>query len=219
MPKAVDLEFILRQIQLHDPSRRIVIALAGPPASGKSTLAERIAVRLSDHEPDSAAVVPMDGFHYDDIVLVARGLRPRKGAPETFDCAGFAHLLSRLAANTEDEIAIPVFDRSIEISRGGARIIPRSVKYIVTEGNYLLLGREPWSRLRHLFDVTVFLDVEEGELRKRLLSRWKDLSPADLDAKIEGNDMINAETVLKESVEADFILANEAESLDSSSAR
>jgi pantothenate kinase len=212
MPRAVNLEFIVRHIQLHEPSRRVVIALAGPPASGKSTLAELIAAKLNEYEPDRAAVVPMDGFHYDDGVLLARGLRPRKGAPETFDCAGFAHLLSRLATNTEDEIAIPVFDRSIEISRGAARIIPRSVKYVITEGNYLLLGREPWSKLRHLFDITVFLEVDEGELRKRLLSRWKDLSPAELDAKIEGNDMINAETVLKESVEADFILANEAES-------
>ena len=34
---------------------------------------------------DSAAVVPMDGFHYDDAVLTAKGLRQRKGAPETFD--------------------------------------------------------------------------------------------------------------------------------------
>jgi pantothenate kinase len=165
MTRAANLEFIVRHIQRRAPPRRIVIALAGPPASGKSTLAELIAAKLNENEPDSAAVVPMDGFHYDDIVLVARGLRPRKGAPETFDCAGFAHLLSRLAANTEDEIAIPVFDRSIEISRGGARVIPKSVKYILAKGNYLVLGREPWSKLRTLFDITVFLDVDEAELR------------------------------------------------------
>jgi pantothenate kinase len=37
----------------------------------------------------SAAVVPMDGFHYDDAVLAGLGLSGRKGAPETFDFGGF----------------------------------------------------------------------------------------------------------------------------------
>jgi pantothenate kinase len=208
MPRTANLDDIVRAIQAHDLSRRTITAVAGPPASGKSTLAEVIMARLNDDEPGSATVVPLDGFHYDDMVLVERGLRPRKGAPETFDCAGFAHLLSRLAANGEDEIAIPVFDRLIEISRGSARIIARSVKYIVCEGNYLLLAREPWSRLAQFFDITVFLDAAEDELRRRLLARWKDLSGAELTAKIDGNDMINARTVRAESVEPDFLLAS-----------
>ena len=209
MPQSVTLAEVVGKLRTKDQSRRTITALAGPPASGKSTAAEVIVSMLNQHEPGSAALVPMDGFHYDDMVLVARGLRPRKGAPETFDCGGFAHLLSRLAANAEEEIAVPVFDRAIEISRGSARIIPRSVKYIITEGNYLLLGRAPWSNLRRLFDMTVFLKVDKDELRRRLLSRWEGMSAADLVAKIEGNDMINAETVLNESAEADFILVND----------
>jgi len=209
MLQAVTLDDIVRNIRAHDPSRRTITALSGPPASGKSTAAETIVAKLNQYEPGSAAVVPMDGFHYDDMVLVARGLRPRKGAPETFDCSGFAHLMFRLAANAEEEIAVPVFDRSIEISRGSARIIPKAVKYIVTEGNYLLLNREPWSKLRRLFDMTVFLKVDRDQLRSRLLSRWQSLSAAELIAKIEGNDMINVETVLNESSEADFTLLND----------
>ena len=209
MPQAVTLDDIVRKILAIDPSRRTIIALAGPPASGKSTAAEMIVAKLNQLEPDSAAVVPMDGFHYDDMVLVARGLRPRKGAPETFDCAGFAHLMSRLAANVEKEIAVPVFDRAIEISRGSARIIPQSVKYIVTEGNYLLLNREPWLQLPRLFDMSVFLRVPKAELHRRLLLRWQSLSPDELVAKIEGNDMINVETVLNKSGEADFTLVND----------
>lgn len=208
MAGTAELDDLVRHIRARDPSRRTITALAGPPASGKSTLAELIAARLNEQEPDSAAVFPMDGFHYDDMVLLPRGLRPRKGAPETFDCAGFAHVLSRLAANAEEEIAVPVFDRTIEISRGSARIISKSVKYIITEGNYLLLVREPWSKLRAFFDTTVFLDVPEDELLRRLLARWESLSPAELTAKIEGNDMPNARTVRDESAAADVVLAN-----------
>jgi pantothenate kinase len=208
MSQTVTLDDLLQAILRRD-APRIIIALAGPPGSGKSTTAETLAARLNAHQPESAAVVPMDGFHYDDMVLVPRGLRPRKGAPETFDCAGFAHLIARLAANAEPDIAVPVFDRSIEIARGGARLIPQSVRYIVTEGNYLLLAREPWSKLRPLFDITVFLEVSRDELRGRLLSRWKDLPAAELIAKMEGNDMINVDTVLNDSAGADFILVNE----------
>jgi pantothenate kinase len=210
MSQAVTLEQMVRAIRAEHPSRRVIVALAGPPGSGKSTTAETIVAALNAGAPDSAAVVPMDGFHYDDMVLVPRGLRPRKGAPETFDCAGFGHLIGRLAANAEDEIAVPVFDRSIEIARAGARIIPQSVKYIVAEGNYLLLDRQPWSALRPLFDITVFLQVSRDELRRRLLLRWQDLSPEQLTAKMDGNDMPNVETVLNDSAEADFVLVNEA---------
>jgi pantothenate kinase len=81
------------------------------------------------------------------------------------------------------------------------------VKYIVTEGNYLLLDREPWSKLRTHFDMTVFLKPDREELRRRLLLRWQSLSGAELIAKIEGNDMVNAETVLNGSSDADFTLA------------
>ena len=94
-------------------AQRFVVAIAGPPGSGKSTLAQRLNVVLPE---DASAVVPMDGFHFDDVVLDSRGLRPRKGAPETFDYAGFAALLKRIRAG-EPEIAIPVFDRSMELSR------------------------------------------------------------------------------------------------------
>ncbi|MEO8014814.1 MAG: nucleoside/nucleotide kinase family protein, partial [Polaromonas sp.] len=96
---------------------RFLCALAGPPGAGKSTLAAAVVKALGP----GARAVPMDGFHYDDAVLDTLGLRARKGAPETFDVAGFAHLLHRLRA--EASVAIPVFDRSLEISRAGAEIV------------------------------------------------------------------------------------------------
>jgi pantothenate kinase len=121
----------------------VICAIAGAPGSGKSTLAEALVARLNAREAGCAALLPMDGFHYDDLHLVPAGLRPRKGAPETFDVGGLRHTLLRLRARDEEAVAVPVFDRDIEIARAGARLIPRSVRIVVAEGNYLLLAARP----------------------------------------------------------------------------
>lgn len=188
-------------------NRRLVVALAGAPGSGKSTLAEWLAARLNEDTPHSAAVLPMDGYHFDDRVLEARGLRARKGAPETFDVAGLRHMLARLKRNEEDEIAVPVFDRDLEIARAGARLIPRGVHILIVEGNYLLLDRAPWSGLRELFDVTAMIEVREEILRARLRERWVGygLSPEQITAKLEDNDLPNGRLVRDFSVAADFV--------------
>lgn len=208
----VTLDGLVDAIRARAGAARCLIALAGPPASGKSTLAERLSARLNDVAPGSAAILPMDGYHFDDRVLEMRGLRSRKGAPETFDVGGFRHMLQRLKRNEEAEIAVPVFDRDLEIARAGARLIPSSVSRIIVEGNYLLLERPPWRDLREVFDMTVTIDVPEAILRKRLLQRWRDYGLADEEvlAKVEKNDLPNARLVGSESAAGEFVLSADA---------
>ncbi|MCW2307568.1 nucleoside/nucleotide kinase family protein [Rhodobium gokarnense] len=187
---------------------RLLVALAGPPAAGKSTLADRLADALNAAAPESTAVFGLDGYHFDDMVLEARGMRARKGAPDTFDVAGFAHMLARLKANAEEEgIAVPVFDRDLEIARAGARIIPQSVRTLIVEGNYLLLDRPRWRDLAALFDVTVGLDCDLAVLEARLKQRWERLSSAEAAAKIADNDLPNARLVVGESMAPDLRIA------------
>lgn len=180
---------------------RRVVAIAGPPGSGKSTLVETLDAALS---PD-AAVLPMDGFHYDDEVLVPRGWRARKGAPHTFDVGGFHALLSRLKRNAEDEIAVPRFDRDLEIARAGARLIPRAARILLAEGNYLLLDDAPWTALHPLYDLTVMLRPTEETLRQRLTARWihYQLDEEGIRQKLEDNDLPNGRLVLGKSRKAD----------------
>jgi pantothenate kinase len=191
-------------------SARIILAMAGPPGSGKSTLADRLAALLNERGPGSAEVLPMDGYHYDDLYLVPAGLRPRKGAPQTFDVGGLCHTLQRLRARDEAEVAVPVFDRKIEIARAGARLIPARVPVIVVEGNWLLLDQSPWDRLRSMFDITVRVDVPEPVLRDRLRARWTGfgLTEAEIVAKLEENDLPNGRLVRDGSVTPDFLLQN-----------
>jgi pantothenate kinase len=193
-----------------DGGDRIILAMAGPPGSGKSTLAEKLVGLLNDRTPGLAEVLPMDGYHYDDLYLVPAGLRPRKGAPQTFDVGGLYHTLRRLRARDEAEVAVPVFDRAIEIARAGARLIPASVPVIVVEGNWLLLDQSPWDRLRPMFDITVRVDVPEPVLHERLRGRWTGygLTEVEIVAKLEENDLPNGRLVRDGSVAPDYLLLN-----------
>jgi pantothenate kinase len=181
--------------------KRRLIAVAGPPASGKSTLAAELACALP-----RACVVPMDGFHLDNRVLTARGLLSRKGAPETFDIAGFTTMIARL--QDEKEVVYPVFDRSIECAIAGAAVVDETTETVVVEGNYLLLDAPGWRTLRPLWDFAAYLDVPEDELRARLMQRWHDhgYAPEDAHRKVETNDLPNAATTRAHMMKPDLML-------------
>jgi pantothenate kinase len=187
---------------------RRIVAIAGAPASGKSTLAAELERRLNQATPGSTALLPMDGFHYDDEVLGPRGWHARKGSPHTFDVGGYAAALGRLVANEEETVAVPRFDRDIEIAQAGAILIERAVRLIVTEGNYLLLGDEPWPSLRQHFDIAVLIVADPDTLEARLRQRWVDLemSEAGIKAKLEDNDMPNVRLVYDCSTNPDWIV-------------
>ncbi|WP_420859927.1 nucleoside/nucleotide kinase family protein [Marivivens marinus] len=181
--------------------QRLLVAIVGAPASGKSTLSEELARRLNAQK-HPAQVVPMDGFHLDNRVLETRGLLPRKGAPETFDAAGFVHMIRRLKAG--EEVAVPVFDRARDIAITGAVIIPADLEVVIIEGNYLLFNEAPWSDLAPLWDVTARISPPISELRGRLIQRWltHGLSRTAATRRAEGNDIPNAERVIARALPA-----------------
>jgi len=189
---------------------RLIVGICGAPGSGKTTLAQALETHLNAKTPGLCAVVPMDGFHFDNAVLRDLGLLDRKGAPETFDIGGFLDLHRRLRANEDDQIAVPVFDRRMELSRACARVIAREVPIVLVEGNYLLLRRERWTDLAAYYDLTVRVDVTVAELERRLLRRWAELKvpPAQAKAKVSENDLPNAELVMRDSIEPDIVFSS-----------
>ena len=206
MPQVIDFDGLVELCRtfLARPGRHVV-AIAGAPGAGKSTLTGRLHDALGTQ---TDAILPMDGFHYDDAVLQAMGRRPWKGAPDTFDVGGLRSTLARLRDPAEGAVAVPVFDRDLEISRGSARIIEPHVRLILVEGNYLLLDDPPWQSLRLQFDATVMIDVPQEELRRRLRQRWigQGLSETEIQFKLEQNDLPNGRLVSKSSAPSDYLL-------------
>lgn len=149
----------VRAAGLAASARPFLLGIVGPPGAGKSTFAPSL----------GAPVLPMDGFHCADELLDALGRRERKGAPDTFDVAGYAALLSRVRAG-EDVIA-PRFDRALEAAVAGAIPLAGSARLIVTEGNYLLHDGDGWERIRPLLDEVWYLDVPDELRVRRLVAR------------------------------------------------
>lgn len=190
--------------------KRLMLGIAGAPGSGKSTVAEEVVKEINRRQSGLSAVFPMDGFHFDDAVLRDMGRLANKGAIDTFDVHGLRHTLARLKANVDDVVAVPVFDREIEIARAGGRLISKETGIIVCEGNYLLMRQSPWDKLKPLFDLTVLVDVEIEELRRRLRARWEGfgLDEEAIAWKLDGNDLPNGIAIMEASAEPDLRIRN-----------
>lgn len=203
------IEFIDRAAR---SDRRTLIAIAGPPGSGKSTLAEAAVHQLNRRagKNDHAALLPMDGFHLDNELLLQRGLLQRKGAPETFDVGGLYELV--VSARTDvGDIHYPLFDRALDRALVDAGLLGSATSIVVFEGNYLLLDAPIWDGLTALFDATVFLKPSLETLEKRLMNRWLELGFTAEQAvlKVQVNDLKNARLVLEHSAVADLTLGEE----------
>ncbi|NNU26548.1 nucleoside/nucleotide kinase family protein [Isoptericola sediminis] len=199
-------ELVERARALVVPGERAILGIVGAPGSGKSTLAQRLVETLG---PGTAVGVGMDGFHLSDAVLAAHGSRERKGAIDTFDDAGYAALVARLAdARPGDRpIYAPVFRREIEEPVAAGVEVPAEIPLVVTEGNYLLAGTGAWPAARARMSEVWYVEVAEDLRLARLEERHRAFgkSPADAAVWARGSDQVNAELIARTRGAADLV--------------
>nr|WBO82079.1 nucleoside/nucleotide kinase family protein [Streptomyces sp. SBE_14.2] len=208
MPRTFD-HLLARARALASSGQRAILGIAGSPGAGKSTLAEHLVRELNADGRPFAAHVPMDGFHLADAELERLGRRDRKGAPDTFDAAGYAALLRRLRDEPDGEVVYaPGFERELEQPLAGAIPVPPSARLVVTEGNYLLLDTSAWARVRAALDEVWFCELPEDERIRRLVARHERFgkSPEAARAWSLGTDQRNADLVAATRGRADLVV-------------
>ncbi|GAA1487838.1 nucleoside/nucleotide kinase family protein [Brachybacterium sacelli] len=166
---ALDAARVLLDAALREGGRRL-LGIAGAPGAGKSTLTQLLVERLP---VGSCTVVPMDGFHLADVALGRLGRLERKGAPDTFDAAGYVALLQRLrtARPQDPPVWAPMFERELEQPIAGAIEVPGDVPLVITEGNYLLADDGAFAQVPAMLDARWFVEVPEPLRHRRLIAR------------------------------------------------
>lgn len=199
-------QFAEKQKQLQ---RRLVVFLAAPPGTGKSTL-----VAFWEHlcQQDSTLpaiqALPMDGFHHYNEYLLANNLKQHKGAPQTFN-------VKKLAVALQDlhklESHWPQYCRNLHDPVENAIAVQAPV--VVVEGNWLLLNQPEWQALRELCDYSVFISAAPEMLSERLISRKMrgGLCRQQAEAFFEATDGPNVRRVLENSQPADMSLRMDAQ--------
>ncbi|MGW2485911.1 nucleoside/nucleotide kinase family protein [Streptomyces sp. NPDC001606] len=207
MPLTFD-DLLDRARSLAGGGGRALLGIAGSPGAGKTTLAEHLVHALNADGRCPAAHVPMDGFHLADAELDRLGRRDRKGAPDTFDAAGYAALLRRLREETGEVVYAPGFERVLEQPLAGAIPVPAAARLVVTEGNYLLLAEGSWARVRPCLDEVWFCEMPEEERIRRLIARHEEFGKdrAAAVAWVLGTDQRNAELIATTRERADLVV-------------
>lgn len=186
---------------------RLLLGTCGAPGSGKTSLAKKLANRLTTAGLP-AVRVPMDGFHLSDDVLRLRRLLHVKGAPETFDGHGYLALLQRLRHELDHPVYAPGFERDLEQPIAAAIAVDPGVKVVVTEGNYLLDAETPWPDVRAALDEVWFTDLDDNRRRARLVERHVKFGKSREEAQtwVDRVDEPNAQRVRARMHTADLII-------------
>lgn len=185
---------------------RRILGIAGPPGSGKSSVAEWLVRQW----PEQAVIVPMDGYHLANVQLQRLGRRDRKGAPDTFDAEGYLAMLRRLRSPRPGEtVYAPAFQRELDEAVAAAIAVPERIPLVITEGNYLLLDDAPWRQVRDGLDDCWFVDVDPARRRTQLVERHMRFgrSREQAEAWVEATDEPNAVRIMASRKHALFPLS------------
>jgi type I pantothenate kinase len=155
-----------------------VIGLAGSVAAGKSTTA-RVLTALLSRWPNTPKVrlITTDGFLLPNAELAARGLMERKGFPESYDSARLLQFLSQVKAG-HAMVKAPVYSHLVYDVIPGEEVTVERPDILIVEGlNVLQPARLPKDGstipfVSDFFDVSIYLDADEDDLRRWYINRF-----------------------------------------------
>lgn len=182
--------------------QRHVVGVAGCPGGGKTTTVAAVVHAVNRLAGSGiATVLPMDGFHYYrrqlDAMPDAALAHSRRGAPFTFDAAGFVAAVGKVRDNSA-AVTAPSFDHAAgDPVPDGVRVEAHH-RLVFVEGNYLFLPEEPWCQLSSLFHDRWFVHTDPQTAMQRIVARHMAVWGSTLEeatSRVRSNDGPNAELV------------------------
>jgi pantothenate kinase len=211
-------------LEAKEPGSRLLIAIAGPPGSGKTASTIQIAAIVNSQRKQNtpfAVVISMDGYHYSRAHLDTLPNREeaylRRGAPWTFDAAAAAALVKSCRVCKED-IHVPTFDHAVKDPVPNGLLVPSTARIILFEGNYLLVDETPWSEVKSLVDGCWLFMVDEEAARKRVAKRHVasgiEMTMRDALARVDRNDTLNGRYIIQHSRKVADLIIESVDELD-----
>lgn len=201
------LKALLKKDKQTNSRHRFLVGIIGPPASGKSTLAEKLPGVINQQLGQKVAThFNMDGYHFHNDQLFKKGIHPHKGAHFTFDVQAFIEKLVEIKEVHQD-VLCPIYDRSLHNPTPDAHTIKATDRIVIVEGNYLLLSVFPWIGIRFILNYSIFLTIDESTQFQRLMDRHTSTGKTapEAEAKIYRTDLPNSTLILKDIDRADFV--------------
>ncbi|OCH94158.1 P-loop containing nucleoside triphosphate hydrolase protein [Obba rivulosa] len=190
-------EYLIQRLQSTPVQDRLLVGISGVPASGKSTLAQRIVDHVNarfrgaspGREPqhEVGVLVGLDGWHLTRAQLDkfpdSKLAHDRRGAHWTFDGESYVAFVRALrrpnASATSSDVQpagagviyAPSFSHAIKDPTPDAVPIHPYHRLVLIEGLYTFLGIAPWHEAAELLDERWWIDVGEEEAEKRLITR------------------------------------------------
>ena len=188
--------------------KRLLVAIAGPPGSGKGRIAAKVA-KIINQSGVSCSVISIDGWcsspHHELDSLVP------KSPPWTFNGAAAVDLVEQVRKqNTESNDFKSPFALHVEDVDNHSLNAAGDASIVLFEGLYVLCEDLPWARISSLVNERWFVEIEPEVGRQRVIRRFLEsgIEP-DLDAattRYDENDIFNAEFVNRTSKERDVTI-------------
>jgi len=154
-----------------------LVGVAGGVASGKTTTSRALASLLREGVGASVEVVSTDGFLLSNVELEAARLTTRKGFPESYDETALLAFVDAARAGGFP-LDVPVYDHTLYDVMAERRTI-EPVEVLVVEGvNALQSLPRSGASLAERFDLGVYVDVDEADLREWFMARMVRLRAA-----------------------------------------